>query len=543
MPAKIGKSNTNTKTGTTTPSPSKPKPLNRKLRKLHKAASEKRTTLHDKFTAKVHGPDNPITVDQAKQLLGWREETEKEPFGAKYVAELKGLVGTKVRLDNNVTNRRIYGNVLRKLKQEHLRGRWRFNGEPIIVGKTGQILNGQHTLISLVLAAIAWEESPESWPFWQHQPTMQKLIAYGIDEDDEVINTMDTCKPRSFADVIYRADYFRSLPESGRAAASRMAEWAVRELWNRTGVPQAYAVGRFDRTHTEGVAFLERHIKLLEAIKHVYEEDNTEGRISKWMKPGMAAATLYLMGSCNSDPDTYYKADTSDESLLDWKYWDRACEFFVELAAGGDSLSAARSYLSTLLSNELVVPNAVRRAVLAKAWDVYKNGKAPTLKQVTLEFVTTDEGGKELLDDPKVGGIDVGEDGLGVTTEVEAKPAPKAEKAKGSTKSATTTVKVKKTTKDVVKDRTDEVKAASLAKLKEPTKARRAGATWAKGDVAWVHDPNEEPYLGRLTSDPYETAGNGGMRVFVDGADGNWEVCVDRLSLSKHPEKLDKAVA
>jgi hypothetical protein len=35
---------------------------------------------------------------------------------------------------------------------------------------------------------------------------------YGVREDDDVVNTVNTGKPRSFADVVYRSKLFQKLP-------------------------------------------------------------------------------------------------------------------------------------------------------------------------------------------------------------------------------------------------------------------------------------------------------------------------------------------
>lgn len=444
--------------------------------------------------------DNPITSALAKQILGWQEEDEKTPFGNKHLGEISRVYGTKVRCNNNVTNRPIYIPVIETLKQEHLRGRWRFNGEPIIVGSTGMVLNGQHTLLSLILAVKEWEEHPDRWPHWETAPTMDKLIVYGVEESDEVVNTMDTCKPRTLADVIYRAHYFKDLPYKAQKAVARMTDHAIKKLWSRTGVhSNAYAV---KRTHAESVAFLSKHPQLLKAVRHIYEEDSQEGKIAKYMSPGYAAATLFLMGCSNSVPEDYYTAEDPNETLLNWDNWDRACEFFVELAGGAAGMKPVREEIGKLLvsgSNQWID----RFAVFANAWHAYANRKPITAKLVALDFVIKDDE-RRLVEEPVLGGIDVGEEGLHFVADGDPSETEVAERA------------------------------AKVQEKKSPKKkvARRAGATWAKGDKAWVHGGDDGAYFAELSGDPFETQG-GGDKVFVDAEDGNWEVAVTDLSLNQ----------
>jgi hypothetical protein len=167
--------------------------------------------LYPEPTCELCLGDTAITVDKAKDLLGWEEEEEDGPtFGEFYTKELAKAYGRKVRLKFNVANRPIYPDVFMRLRQEHLNRRWQFNGEPIIIGRCGHVLNGQHTLISLILAEQE-RTGPRAqhWSLYHDKPiTMDKAIMYGVSEEDSVVNTMDTCKPRSLADVIYRSPYF-----------------------------------------------------------------------------------------------------------------------------------------------------------------------------------------------------------------------------------------------------------------------------------------------------------------------------------------------
>lgn len=444
-------------------------------------------------------PAGPITGDKAKELLGWEEEGEKDKFGNKHFSEVSKLYGVKIRCTNNITNRPINSGKLAELKQEHLRRRWRFNGEPIIIGRTGLVLNGQHTLVSLLLAIKEWHKHPESYPAWESEPTCDKMIVFGVAEDDSTVNTMDTCKPRSLADIIYRAAYFKSLSSQQQKVASKLCEHAIRMLWKRTGI-HIQALGT-KQTPAESIAYLDGHPKILKAVRHIFDE-NDDNKIGKYLSPGYASAMLYLMGSAATESDTYYTADHPSEEFLDWSLWDKACQFWVELASGADKLKAIRDYLTTLL-NQGAGTWQDRWAVLAKAWELYRNNKAITTKNISLKFEVKDDV-RHLVEEPLIGGIDVGTDGVSHKTNSD----PTHEEITNG--------------KEAAKDK----------RFGKATNGNKANADWAAGDTAWVHSRNEDPYFCTLKIDPYECT-DGSMKVMVDSQDGEWEVNVGDLSLKQ----------
>ena len=463
--------------------------------------SPNREIVYPNIEVGIHIGDEAITLAKAKNLLGWVEENEKDQFKDDYLLKVNKV---KVRCTNNVTNRPFYAAQADTLKQEHLRRRWRFNGEPIIIGATGLILNGQHTLVSFVLAVDEWEQHPDRWPAWESAPVLEKLVVYGVAEDDETVNTMDTCKPRSLMDVIYRANYFKDLPSKAHRVASRMLQFAINQMWDRTGVHANPHAAR--NTHSESIAFLEHHQKLLAAVKHVYEEDNNENRIGKYLSAGYASAALYLMGCCKTEPKNYFLAQdqTLDESTLDWTYWERACEFFVELAGGSKTVKAVHDAIQKLIESGAGSKDE-RWAIIAKAWEAYKDKKPITAKTVHLDFQMKDNI-RQLAEMPLFGGIDVGAEGVPFDDPSE----------------------------EELEQRKEEVDVKRNGPKKE---AKRAGDKWAKNDLGWVHNEFEEVELVRLKGDPYICQGDKVERVMVDASDGEYEVAVDNLSLAQFEMK------
>ena len=115
---------------------------------------------------------------------------------------------------------------------------------------------------------------------------METLIALGCDEDDEVVNTINTGKPRSMTDIVYRSEIFSGVKKSERVKLARMLEHAVKFVWSRTGHSDAFSLRR---TLAESLEFVHVHPRLVDCVKHIHEENGEEKRISKLLSPGYSA--------------------------------------------------------------------------------------------------------------------------------------------------------------------------------------------------------------------------------------------------------------
>jgi len=347
-----------------------------------------------KLNAKIAEGAKAITAKYAKELLGWEEEKD-EKFGTNYL--LKDYEGKKIRCSNNMTNRPLSSSNYLALMQEILNNRWKFNGETIIISSKDSILNGQHTLIALILACQQWQKDREHWSeHWKSEPTIDKLIIFGVSEVDEIVNTLDTCKPRSLADVLYRSDNFSELTAKDRKRASYVLSFAIRLVWHRSGRSlDAYSPRR---THSESLAFVDNHPLLLDAVTHIIEEDcGTEQRLTKYLSAGAIAGMLYLMGV------------STTESLeeIDATNWDKATELFTLIAAGDLKMQPIRDALTKLHSEDYAVRDELC-SVLAKAWLAFSSGKEITAKALQLKYTKNEDGFKNLESITTVGGIDFG---------------------------------------------------------------------------------------------------------------------------------------
>lgn len=387
-----------------TPKKQKPKPApkNDEQTKAPEPAGNGRPIIYPDLQVYAARGEDALTRERAREFLGWEEEPEGGSFGADFL--LKDRYGKKVRCHNNFGNRHFTPALSDGHAQELLRKRWRLNGETLIIGKTGQTISCQHRLIGLELAAQDWERNPDKYrEFWPDgPPTMETIAVLGVDEADDVVNTIDTGRPRTLADVIYRSPYFAKLPAADRDRASKAADKAIRFFWRRTCWEHD---DELYRTNPEAMAFLEAHPRLLEAISHVIDEYKADWENNnRIMGAGQAAALLVLFASSLDKADDY-KADPREASL-GMELWDKAEEFWTLLASNNPDLRPVRQAIAGLPADTV----SARAAVLCKAWNVFRAGKNPTPKQLALKFVEDREGFHHLVEwDVTCDGIDLGE--------------------------------------------------------------------------------------------------------------------------------------
>lgn len=390
--------------------PAKSKQAETSSKKPPKSGKPGRDVIYDKISVQLATGNKALTADKAKELLGWHEEGENWKFNDDFL--LKDNNGVKIRCSNNETNRPLVMSNIQSLKQDMLRGHWRFNGEPIIVSETGNVLNGQHTLAALILAHQEHAKSPGKWHCWRDKEiVIEKLVVQGVKEDDDTVHTIDTPKPRTFADVMYLNDKLRDIDKRDRVRIARMIDYSVKMLWHRTGAANdAFAP---KRTHSEALDFIDRHPSVLNAVKHIYEEDGTTKNIARYCSPGYASALLYLMAasSTSEDGDYGWKNDVMPgEQLVNFDRWTKACEFWVLLASSDKSLDAVRNVLILMDEDEEYGHSlAERMAVVIKAWNRWIEGGSVTPETVSLEYETDKETQMQVLaESPTVGGIDLG---------------------------------------------------------------------------------------------------------------------------------------
>lgn len=356
--------------------------------------------------------DPPLTAETARKLLGW----EVQPDGVEWEDYLfKDTANRPVKCHNNTTNRPLKPRQVLTCQQEILRKRWALNGETIIISRTGRVLNGQHRLIGLVLASELWTIDKEKAPEWDVEPSIQTIVVVGISDDQAVQNTIDNVISRSLQDVLYLSPYFQSYGVGDRKVVAKMAAHAVKMLWSRTG--QSESAFSPNRTHAESIDMIERHPRLLECLKCIYELNKKDNNLKDFLTPGYCSAIMYLMATCKSDPNGYYKKTYPSEMDLEFSMWDTAEDFFSKLLAGDTLFKDVRAvYADIATFNE--DPNhqglggkmEERIALMLHAWEQFRDGYPMSRSKIELSYIVDKNGVKTLNSFPTAGGIDRGDE-------------------------------------------------------------------------------------------------------------------------------------
>ena len=341
-----------------------------------------------------------INEDRAKKMLGWMESDR--PDSENWMP--RDIEGHFIQFEHNTKNRQLSETWCRTLAQDILGKNWVLNGETIIVGRSKQILSGQHRLIGLVLACQLWRRNPHQWKAnWPTPPTIESIIVFNVEEDARHVRTLDNVKPRNLADVLFTSELLQDYNQAARRSMSRITDYAIRMLWSRTGAANAFTPYR---THSESIDFIGRHPRIIECVKHIYDNNSSKG-IGNYLSPGYAAGLMYLMGSSATDGRKYWLGKPPQEDLLNLDRWDQATEFWSEFSAG-DSLKAVRKALDKLSSEEVDgVGYEESIALIIKAWLLYVEGM-PIKTAIELHYITDEEGIRRLGEKPLIGGIDCG---------------------------------------------------------------------------------------------------------------------------------------
>jgi hypothetical protein len=418
-----------------------------------KPAEKKREIVYPRIEVKVFhrnpkkvptgGKPQAMTPAIMKELLGWQDEEQYEAllksklppaefkqantkFGDDYL--FLDRYGKKVRLMNNLDNRPFDPRNAEDQMLEILRLKWEFNGESMIIDEHGSCQDIQHRGVGLIWAEQEWEkdsilpEPDRQWGHWKTAPEIDCLVVLGIDPSDKVINTINTGKPRSFADALFRSEVYKQSPRQERERLSKITSGAVAYLWKRTEAALSSLAPR--RPHSESFEFLESHPKILDCVRFILAEGDGK-KLTPFLSLGYASALLYLMGSAGSDVAKYADANCK-EAVLDWKLWEKAQEFWVLFCANAAVLEPLHEELNRLPVELTGVE--FKTALFVKAWNFWS---ASTKKKISkeewkevLELAIDDSGGiSKLSEYPRIGGIDIDrEEEPETSTEVEGEP-------------------------------------------------------------------------------------------------------------------------
>lgn len=339
-----------------------------------------------------------LTYDQVKEVMGW--ETEDE-YVTRRAADGVGPVLAKAEFDKlwqamaildgyqkkavchrNSNNRPFDLATSRGYTQDHLFGRFLLNGEAFIVDEFGEVISGQHRGVGFILAVQEWRKDTYWRKYWAKEPVFRTVIVRGVPGTQEVRATLDNVRPRQLSDTIYTSETFADLDAAGRRECSKMLDAAVDLLWKRTGA--AFAARGNKQTHQASHDFLDRHPKLVQAVRHLFNQNKERAVSLAKLSPGQCGALMYLMAAAGSDGRKYREGDPPAEKLADLRYWDKAKDFWAMFAAKAAALVPLLNCLSHIVNGNYgtLELNDKKLAAVVNAWGEWVAGTKVTAESV-----------------------------------------------------------------------------------------------------------------------------------------------------------------
>lgn len=239
-------------------------------------------------------------------------------------------------LTHNHRNIPMKNSQVQRLVQDILGGRWRFNGETIIISIDGRLLDGQHRLAALVLAG-------ETVP----SVTITVLVCWGA--PDDVSPTIDQGHIRKHGDQLALEGI------SDGNAMSAMAGYSL--LWERDG--RISTNGGYKPTKGQKDEYLHAH---LDPMRHSLSLCQT--------KASAKLATRSVLATCH-----YMFSRASN---------DREATRFLQRAVQGDGLEAGDPILllrAKLIGTRYEANKTVEYITIA--WNAYRRGKRPARLDAT----------------------------------------------------------------------------------------------------------------------------------------------------------------
>lgn len=235
-------------------------------------------------------------------------------------------------------------------------------------------------------------------------PVIESLVAFGAEESDEFTQTQDNVRSRTLADTLYTSQLFKTWKPRDKKNVVKVADYAVRLLWTRTGMSNSKYASKI--TNTEAYEFLNRHLKLLDAVKHIFTED-IKGSIRNGITLGYAAGLLYLQAASNDDRETYDATTPPEESTLSLERWPMALKFWIGFSVS-KRFDVVKKLLMAVDEDEVRIPLAERIGIIVKAWEAYLADEVMDKDRVGLTYFE-DASGKQVPGEfPTFGGIDTG---------------------------------------------------------------------------------------------------------------------------------------
>lgn len=227
-------------------------------------------------------------------------------------------------LQKNKSNRKISRDNVRYLAEEMLSNRWVTNGETIIIGKTGRILDGQHRLQAIIKSGC----------------TVETMLCTGVAEKS--FDTINTGKSRNNTDVLHAEGNEHAVVLS--RALNQVYKLEHDMLGKKKGIPNS-TLRTFEHKHT--------------GLKH-YVKKYHKVRI---INAGLVAAFAYWTQDCKGSQEFY--------------------NILAGHASGYSTSHPAHFLREKIIADKISVEKPSRERLccyLVQAWNAHLAGKKPFFK-------------------------------------------------------------------------------------------------------------------------------------------------------------------
>ena len=256
----------------------------------------------------------------------------------------------KELLEKNTINRKHTKGNVQFIIDAIIEGRFKWNGETIIISDKGNVMNGQHRLMACVATGISIDVE----------------IVYNVPE--EVMSTIDTGKPRTGADVLSMHDVPHSSPVS---TMIKLIMTRFSKRGESRGFCQSAGGDKKKIPNEEVLAFYNEHRDVIDAIISFSMHQYSAG--TKILTAGNIGAFIYLFAY-------------EDKRLV--------VDFFRELMQG---IKLHDSNVVQILRNKLIndkisirsMSRGIKIEYVIKAWRIYLKGQNRTTLKIRDDEIIT----------------------------------------------------------------------------------------------------------------------------------------------------------
>jgi hypothetical protein len=232
-------------------------------------------------------------------------------------------------------NNRTMSNRADVYAEDMKNGRWKENGESIIIDKNGLIKDGQHRLVATITAKHTWD------------------VPVVSDVDPDVMDTIDTGKNRSLSDILKLEGYQR--PTMVASIANSVLNW-------RKGVINGGTNTRFKVTNKIGADFVNKNKSMIIELAKLTEKIYVKQAV-KVFSPADVGLFIYIIT----------KGKNLDNLMI---------KNFIDLVVGNDmdNNTAATWFYKKMLKYKQGKESVSRKwkfAIFVKCWNLYVDGNPP----------------------------------------------------------------------------------------------------------------------------------------------------------------------